>query len=202
MRSRSSNARWRWGVKNTSKWAKRREWELWDAPINAVSESRYQEAIRSVLGNNTKYGYARLIPVRLFYDPDRARTIVRVTYEGTAVGQLHRRYAQSLIPKMLRHNVTSFEMAAILRGGSLDWDSQRGAHGIHLWNKRLTTDGFTFTVARKSDRVESWPPSLIEGTQEYREKYCTACRSIYLEPLRNDRWRCRICDESGIREDL
>ncbi|MCF6095420.1 HIRAN domain-containing protein [Thermovorax subterraneus] len=141
-------------------WIETEEWRSWEAPLDLVrGESYRQKNLRTFAGKPRENGY--LIPkaVTLVREPNNKYdpNAIRVEVEGLHVGYIAKEFAAKLAFVMDLLNVTSFQVAGVIRGGSFAAPTL----GVHIWlNKRITKGPvIEITNALRQSYQVPWPPS-------------------------------------------
>jgi len=113
-------------------WFKSIDWRRWDAPLNlTIGESRRNDAIAALAGAPRRHGYLIPVTATLLRDSNNPvdRNAIKVEIQTVQVGYVRHEVAFHLSPIFDSDNARTCEVAAIIRGGSLNAPN----FGVHLW---------------------------------------------------------------------
>ncbi|ADQ06468.1 HIRAN domain protein [Caldicellulosiruptor hydrothermalis 108] len=148
-------------------WIENKEWFLWEAPLNLVrGESYRQNNLQTLVGKPCKKGYLVPKEITLVREPDNKydRNAIRAEIEGVHVGYIAKEIASKLAPTMDVLNITSFQVAGLIRGGSRTIPTL----GVHIWLDKRISKGpiIEITPELQQSYQVSWPPLEKEINNE------------------------------------
>jgi hypothetical protein len=104
-------------------WFKSIDWRRWDAPLNlTIGESRRNDAIAALAGAPRRHGYLIPVTATLLRDSNNPvdRNAIKVEIQTVQVGYVRHEVAFHLAPIFDSDNARTCEVAAIIRGETVD----------------------------------------------------------------------------------
>lgn len=113
---------------------KRIQWREGSFPMEAVGESNYQSALKSLCGAHTRDGYDVEFEAMIEREPTNAydANAIMVLIKGKKVGYLPREQAERVGSQMASQGVTAVRCRARVRGGWRTNQYDEGNFGVRL----------------------------------------------------------------------